>query len=477
MELNDLQKDKFDLVVIGSGPAGYVAAIRAAQLGLKTACIEKSKTFGGTCLNVGCIPSKALLDSSEHFHHAKTKLQKHGIVVNDVQLDLSQMMKRKDSVVRQLVNGVAGLFKKNKIEGITGTAKLLPGSGPERQIEIDTEGTKRILSATRVLLATGSIPTQLPFLPFDGKNILSSTEALEMTEVPKHLVVIGGGVIGLELGSVWLRLGAKVTIVEFQDRICSVVDRQMGSELHKALTKQGMEFKLSTKCTGAIPNGNGMTVHLEDLSSGAKIQLDCDKVLVSTGRRPYSEGLGLEAVGLTLDKEGTLPVDGHYKTFVSGIYAVGDLIKGPMLAHKAEEEGIAAVELMLGQAGHVNYLAIPNVIYTWPELASVGQTEEELKAKGIEYKIGTFPFMANGRAKAMDEAEGIVKILADKKTDQVLGMHIVGPWASDLIAEGATIMEFGGSAEDIARTCHAHPTLSEVVKEAALAVNKRQINM
>jgi dihydrolipoamide dehydrogenase len=472
-----MDKDKFDLVVIGSGPAGYVAAIRAAQLGLKTACIEKEKTFGGTCLNVGCIPSKALLDSSEQFHHAKTKLQKHGVLVGDVQLDLAQMMKRKETVVRQLVNGVAGLFKKNKIEAITGTGKLVAGPGPERSVEIDNNGQKRTISAKRVLLATGSVPTQLPFLPFDGKNVLSSTEALEINAVPKHLVVIGGGVIGLELGSVWLRLGAKVTIVEFQDRICSIVDKQIGAELHKALLKQGMEFKLATKCTGASQNGSGMTVHLEELQSGAKIQLECDKILVSTGRRPYSEGLGLEAVGLKTDKAGTLAVDAHYQTTVPGIYAVGDLIAGPMLAHKAEEEGIAAVELMTGQAGHVNYLAIPNVIYTWPELASVGQTEEELKIKGIDYKSGTFPFMANGRAKAMEESEGMVKILSDKKTDRLLGMHIVGPWASDLIAEGVTVMEFGGSAEDIARTCHAHPTLSEVVKEAALAVDKRQINM
>ena len=472
------KQENFDLIVIGSGPAGYVAAIRAAQLGFKTACIEKDKTYGGTCLNVGCIPSKALLDSSEQYHHAKTKLQKHGVMVGEVQLDLSQMMKRKESVVRQLVNGVAGLFKKNKIEGITGTAKLLPGTGPERQVEVEMDGKKRILSSKRVLLATGSVPTQLPFLPFDGKNVLSSTEALALSEVPKHLVVIGGGVIGLELGSVWLRLGAKVTVVEFQDRICSIVDKQVGNELQKSLIKQGMEFKLATKCTGAVQNGSGgMTVNLEEIATGTKIQLDCDKILVSTGRRPYSEGLGLDAVGIKIDKAGTVSVNDHYQTTVAGIYAVGDLIPGPMLAHKAEEEAIAAVELMAGQAGHVNYSAIPNVIYTWPELASVGQTEEELKAKGATYKVGTFPFLANGRAKAMEESEGIVKILADQKTDRLLGVHIVGPWASTLIAEGVTLMEFGGSAEDLARTCHAHPTLSEVVKEAALAVNKRQINM
>jgi dihydrolipoamide dehydrogenase len=469
--------DHFDLVVIGSGPAGYTGAIRASQLGMKVACIEKDKTYGGTCLNVGCIPSKALLDSSEQFHHAKTKFPKHGILVGEVQLDLPQMMKRKEGVVRQLVNGVAGLFKKNKIEGIQGTARLLKPSGSQHQIEIEKDGIKRGITASKVLLATGSVPTQLPFLPFDGKNILSSTDALSLPEVPKHLVVIGGGVIGLELGSVWKRLGARVTVVEFLDRICSVVDKQIGSELQKSLSKQGIEFKLSTQCTGATPSGDGLIVHLEEIATGTKIDLECDKVLVSTGRKPYSEGLGLESVGLKTEKNGTLAVDAHYQTAVSGIYAVGDLIAGPMLAHKAEEEAIATVELMSGQAGHVNYNAIPNVIYTWPELASVGQTEEELKAKGIEYKVGTFPFLANGRAKAMEESEGLVKILAEKSTDRVLGVHIVGPWASDLIAEGATILEFGGSAEDIARTCHAHPTLSEVVKEAALAVNKRQINM
>jgi dihydrolipoamide dehydrogenase len=469
--------ENFDLIVVGGGPAGYVAAIRAAQLGMKVACVDKRKTFGGTCLNVGCIPSKALLDSSEQYVHAKNKLQKHGITVGDVKIDIPMMMKRKDAVVRQLVSGVASLFKKNKVEGINGMGKLIASNGPERLVEVDGETGKRTLSAPRILLATGSEPTSLPFLPLDGKTIFTSTEALELTEVPKHLVVIGGGVIGLELGSVWLRLGAKVTVVEFQDRICSVVDKQVGQELYKQLMKQGMEFKLSTKCTGAEKSGSGMIVHLEEIGSGTKTQLECDKILVATGRRPFSDGLGLENVGLKTDKAGRVEVDAHYQTTAPGIFAVGDLITGPMLAHKAEEEGIAAVELMAGQAGHVNYEAIPNVIYTWPELASVGYSEEELKAKGVDYKVGTFPFMANGRAKAMEETEGFVKVISDKQTDRLLGMHIVGPWASDLIGEATSVIEFGGSAEDIARTCHAHPTLSEVVKEAAMAVDKRQIHM
>jgi dihydrolipoamide dehydrogenase len=469
--------ENFDLIVIGGGPAGYVAAIRAAQLGMKTACIDKRGTFGGTCLNVGCIPSKALLDSSEHFLYAKTKFQKHGIILGEVKLDLAQMMKRKDAVVRQLVNGVSGLFKKHKIEGIFGSAKLLPSTGEEKQVEVQLESGTRTLSAKKILLATGSAPINLPFLPFDGKHILSSTEVLELSEVPKHLVVIGGGVIGLEMGSVWLRLGARVTVVEFQDRICSVVDKQVGNELYKALLKQGMEFKLATKCTGASQNGEWMVVQTEELGTGTKSQIECDKVLVATGRRPYSDSLGLENLGIQTDKAGRVEVNAHYQTAVSGVYAVGDLVTGPMLAHKAEEEGIAAVEIMAGQAGHVNYQAIPNVIYTWPEVATVGYSEEELKTQGTEYKVGTFPFLANGRAKAMEETEGFVKVISDKKTDRLLGVHICGPWASDLIGEAVSVIEFGGSAEDIARTCHAHPTLSEVVKEAALAVDKRQIHI
>ncbi len=469
--------ENFDVVIIGAGPGGYVAAIRAAQLGFKTACVEMRKALGGTCLNVGCIPSKAMLESSEHFYQTKTKLQKHGVIVKDITLDLPTMLKRKEAVVRQLTNGIAGLFKKNKIEHIIGKGKLLSGPGPERKIEVtDDLGATRTISSSRVILATGSEASALPFLPFDGKQVISSTEALDLQEVPKHLIVIGGGVIGLELGSVWLRLGAKVTVVEFQDRILPPVDTQAGKELFRALTKQGMEFKLAHKCLGAKKDKKGVTVEVEEIATGTKSQLESDVVLVATGRRPYSAGLGLEAVGLATDKAGRVEVDAHYQTAVPGIFAIGDLIAGPMLAHKAEDEGVAIAELLAGQAGHVNYEAIPNVVYTWPELASVGATEEELKAKNMLYKVGTFPFMANGRAKTMEETEGLVKILADATTDRVLGVHIVGPRASDMIPEAVAVMEFGGSSEDIARTCHAHPTLSESMKEAAMAVEKRAIH-
>jgi len=474
-----METEKFDLIVIGGGPAGYVASIRAAQLGLKTACIEKRRTLGGTCLNVGCIPSKALLESSEHYIHAKTKLQKHGISVENVRLDLAQMMKRKEAVVRQLTNGIMGLFKKNGVTQVTGVGKLISVKESEKQVRVVSDSGERLLSAPRVLLATGSEPASLPFLPFDGKKILSSTEVLSLAEIPNHLVVIGGGVIGLEMGSVWLRLGAKVTVIEYMERILPTVDAQMANEVHKALVKQGMEFKVATKCLGARTLESGeLVVDLAEVASGAKSELSCDYVLVSTGRKPFSEGLGLEELGIKKDKAGRVEVDSHYQTAVPGVYAVGDLIAGPMLAHKAEEEGVAVVELMAGQAGHVNYNAIPNVVYTWPEFASVGLGEEELKAKGItEYKVGTFPFLANGRARSMEETDGIVKILSDAKTDRVLGVHIVGPRASELIAEATIAIEFDASAEDIARTCHAHPTLSEVVKEAALAVDRRAIHM
>jgi dihydrolipoamide dehydrogenase len=472
-----MSAENYDLVVIGSGPAGYVAAIRAAQLGFKTACIEKWKTLGGTCLNVGCIPSKALLESSEHYHYAKTKFQKHGIALGSVALDLGQMMSRKDGIVRQLTNGIAGLFKKNKIDSYVGHGKLAPGTGPERQVEVHGEAGKQILNARKVLIATGSIPTSLPGLAFDGKRIISSTEALALKEVPKHMVVVGGGVIGLELGSVWLRLGAKVTVIEFQDRILPPSDKQTAAELYKSLVKQGMEFKLASKVIGAEPAGNGMSLTAVELANGNKFRVECDYILVAVGRKPYTEGLGLEELGVKMDKRGFIETDAHFQTNVPGVYAVGDCITGPMLAHKAEEEAIAAVENMAGQAGHVNYEAIPNVVYTWPELASVGYTEEELNTKGVEYKSGSFPFMANARAKTMEENEGFVKVLADAKSDRVLGVHIVGPRASDMIPEAVSVMEFGGSAEDIARTCHAHPTLSEIVKEAALDVDKRKINL
>lgn len=469
--------ETFDLIVIGGGPAGYTGAIRAAQLGFKTVCIEKDKVLGGTCLNVGCIPSKALLESSEHYYQAKNKLSKHGVMIGDLKLDLGAMLKRKEAIVRQLTNGIAGLFKKNKVEWAQGLGRLTGKDGQNYVVEAKGEAGTRTFSAPRVLLCTGSEPTALPFLPFDEKRVLSSTGALSIPEVPKHLVVIGGGVIGLELGSVWLRLGARVTVIEFQNGFLSLMDQTAAAELSKALQRQGMEFKFGTKCTGARKEGAGMVVQTEEIATGTKSQIECDYVLVSTGRRPYSAGLGLENIGLATNKFGRVDIDQQFQTVVPGIYAVGDLVDGPMLAHKAEEEAVAAVEIMSGQYGHVNYDAIPNVIYTWPELASVGATEEELKTRGVEYKVGTMPFMANARAKTMEETEGLVKILSDAKTDQVLGAHIVGPRASDLLAEIVATMEFGGSAEDIARTTHAHPTLSEVVKEAALDVAKRRINL
>lgn len=467
----------YDLIIIGGGPAGYVAAIRAAQLGLKTACIEKRKALGGTCLNVGCIPSKALLESSEHYYQAKTKLSKHGVVIGDLKLDLETMLKRKDTVVRQLTGGIAGLFKKHKIDYLLGHGTLVSNDGGMKKVEVKGEDGTKTVQAQKILLATGSEPTELPFLKFDGKRILSSTEALEIPQVPKHLVVIGGGVIGLELGSVWSRLGAKVTVIEFQDRILPGMDKQSGDELRKALIKQGLEFKFSHKCLGAKQNGEIIVVEAEDMTTGTKVGFECDYVLVSTGRRPYTQNLGLEKVGLGVDKGGRVSINEHFETSVPGIYAVGDIVDGPMLAHKAEEEGIAAVEIMAGLPGHVNYEAIPNVVYTWPEFASVGYSEEEIKASGTAYNVGVFPFMANGRAKTMDETEGFVKIIADARTDKVLGAHIVGPRASDLLPEIVSVIEFGGSSEDIARTCHAHPTLSETVKEAALAVEKRQLHL
>ena len=467
----------YDLIVIGAGPGGYVAAIRAAQLGLKTAVIEKRKVLGGTCLNVGCIPSKALLDSSEHFYYAKNKLQKHGVLTSVVQLDLNQMMKRKNDIVTQLTQGIAGLFKKNKIDHIIGHGKLIDAKSTEKKVEVQTEAGPQIHTAAKVLLATGSEVVELPFLKFDHKRILSSTDILELNAVPKHLVVIGGGVIGLEMGSVWLRLGAKVTVVEYQDSFLNTCDQQAAKELHKALQKQGMNFLLGTKCLGAKHQGTWMLVDIENNKTKEKSTLECETILVSTGRRPFTDGLGLEEVGVEKDQSGKVKINSHFETNVQGVWAVGDIVAGPMLAHKAEEEGVAVAEIMAGQKGHVNYEAIPNVIYTWPELASVGQTEEQLKEKGVAYKAGSFPFMANGRAKAMDETDGMVKILADAKTDRVLGVHIVGPRASDMIAEAVAVMEFGGSSEDIARICHAHPTLSEVTKEAALAVLGRKIHL
>lgn len=469
----------FDLVVIGAGPAGYVAAIRAAQLGMKTACIEKEKTLGGTCLNIGCIPSKALLDSSEHFHFAKSKFSKHGISVGDVQLDLGQMMKRKDGVVRQLTGGVDSLFKKNKITRVVGFGMITQAQGDVKTVEVkNSEGQTQTLNTKRILIATGSIPVELPFLKYDGKRIIHSTHALSLPEVPKHLVVIGGGVIGLELGSVWMRLGAKVTVIEFQNRILPGVEVDCSKELFKALVKQGMNFQLSTKCLGVrYTSDSEVVIEAEEIETKKKIELPCDWVLVAVGRKPYTDNLGIKEAGIAMDDKNRVVINKNFETNIKGVYAAGDVVDGPMLAHKSEEEGIAAVEIMAGQAGHVNYDAIPNVVYTWPEVASVGYDEAELKERGVQYKVGTFPFIANGRAKAMDEVEGLVKIISEVRTDRVLGVHIVGPRASEMIAEAVAYIEMGASAEDIARTCHAHPTLSEIVKEAALATDKRQIHL
>ncbi len=468
--------EQFDLIIIGGGPAGYVGAIRAAQLGMKVVCVEKRASLGGTCLNVGCIPSKALLDSSEHFSMAQYKFKKHGIEMNDLKINVPQMIARKNEVVKQLTQGIAGLFKKNKVEWAQGYGRFVGTEGDQKIVEVDGP-TKRILKAGKVMIATGSEVIELPTLKLDGKKIISSTEALEIQETPGHLVVVGGGVIGLEMGSVWKRLGAKVTVIEFADKILSVMDQQIANEARKSLIKQGLEFKLNTQALGAKQVGNQMQIEVMDRATQVKETIECDLILVATGRRPFTDGLQLEKVGLAANEKGRIDINDHFETKVAGIYAVGDCVQGPMLAHKAEEEGMAAAEIMAGQAGHVNYHTIPWIVYTWPEVAGVGYTEEELKTKGIEYKVGTFPFLANGRAKAMDESEGLVKILADKTTDKLLGMHIFGPRASDLIAEGATVMEYGGSAEDVARTCHAHPTLSEAVKEAALAVDNRRIHL
>lgn len=468
--------EPFDLIVIGGGPAGYVAAIRAAQLGMKVACVDKRSALGGTCLNVGCIPSKALLDSSEHYAMAQHKFQKHGIEVSGIKLNLEAMLARKNTVVKQLTTGIAGLFKKNKIEWAQGLGKFAGVEGSDKIVEVEGP-TKRTLKAPKILIATGSEVVELPNLKFDGKKIISNVEALNLPEVPGHLVVVGGGVIGLELGSVWKRLGAKVTVVEFMDKFLAMLDQTIATEAKKSLTKQGLEIKLNTQAMGAKAVGNKMQLEVMDRATQAKENIECDVILVSTGRRPYTDGLALDKIGLKANDKGRIDINDHFETGVKGVYAVGDVVRGVMLAHKAEEEGIAAVEIMAGQSGHVNYDAIPNVIYTWPEIAAVGKTEEELKQKGIEYKSGTFPFLANGRAIAMDETEGLVKILADAKTDRVLGVHIFGPRASDMIVEATTVMEYGGSAEDVARTCHAHPTLSETVKEAALAVGGRKIHM
>ena len=465
--------EPYDLIVIGTGPGGYVCAIRAAQLGMKVAVVEKRATFGGTCLNVGCIPSKALLHASEAFEEAGHSFAGMGIDVSP-KLDLTKMLAFKDQGVKGNVDGVAYLLKKNKIDTFHGTATIL-GAG---KVGVSLEGgDKQRLETKGIVIATGSDVARLPGIDIDEKSIVSSTGALALPKVPKRLLVIGAGVIGLELGSVWRRLGSEVLVVEYLDRILPGVDADTGKTLQRILMKQGMSFKLASKVTGVAKNGAAQKVTIEPAAGGAPTTMDADVVLVAIGRAPYTEGLGLEAAGVQLDNKKRVIVDAHYQTNVPGIYAIGDVIAGPMLAHKAEDEGIAVAENIAGQAGHVNYDAIPNVIYTFPEVASIGKSEEDLKTAGTTYKVGKFPFTANGRAKVNKTTDGFVKILADATTDRILGVHIIGAVASEMIAEAAVIMEFGGSAEDLARTCHAHPTLTEAVKEAAMAVDKRTIHM
>ena len=461
--------DAFDVIVIGAGPGGYVCAIRAAQLGMKVACVEKRETLGGTCLNVGCIPSKALLQSSEHYEEAQHKLADHGVTVGSVKLDLARMQARKGEVVGANVKGVEFLFRKNKVTWLKGEGSITaPGT-------VSVAG--KDYTAKHIVIASGSESIPLPGVEVDEKQIVTSTGGLELTNVPKHLVVIGGGYIGLELGSVWRRLGAEVTVVEFLDRLVPSMDLEVGKAFERILAKQGIKTKLKTKVMGAAKSKQGVTLTLEPAAGGATEELMADVVLVAIGRRPYVAGLGLDKVGVALDERGRIKVDGHYATNVPGIYALGDVITGPMLAHKAEEEGVALAEMLAGQKPHLNYGAIPGVVYTWPEVASVGETEDQLKARGVAYKVGKFPFTANGRARAMGDMDGFVKILADKATDKVLGAHIIGPDAGTLIAELVLAMEFGASAEDVARTCHAHPSLNEAVKEAALAVDGRALHI
>jgi dihydrolipoyl dehydrogenase len=463
----------YDLIVIGSGPGGYVCAIRAAQLGMKTAVVEKNATFGGTCLNVGCIPSKAMLHASELYEETGHNFAQMGIVTGKPSMDLPALHKFRLANVDSNVKGVAYLFKKNKIETFTGTGRIAaPG-----KVEVKgADGKTQTLETKNIVIATGSDVARLPGIDIDEKRVVSSTGALELPNVPKRLLIVGAGIIGLELGSVWRRLGAEVTIVEFLDHILPGLDREIAAQFHRMLQKQGLTFKLSSKVTAVDKTGPLLKVKVEPAAGGAAETLEADVVLVAIGRVPYTEGLGLEAAGVKKDNRGRVIVDEHFHTNVAGIYAIGDVIAGPMLAHKGEEEGVAVAELLAGQAGHVNYDVIPNVVYTSPEIASVGKTEEELKAAGVPYTVGKFPFSANARARANLATEGFVKVLADAKTDRVLGVHILGPDAETMIAEAAIAMEFGASSEDIARTCHAHPTLSEAMKEAALAVAKRAIN-
>ncbi len=464
----------YDLVIIGTGPGGYVCAIRAAQLGMKTAVIEKRAAHGGTCLNVGCIPSKALLHASHLFEEAGTHFKTLGIDVGNPKLDLKAMLAHKDDAIEGNTKGIEFLLKKNKIDAFHGTGKILAAG----KVSVTGEdGKVQEIETKNIVIATGSDVVSLPGIEIDEKRIVSSTGALDLAEVPKKMVVIGGGVIGLEMGSVWRRLGAEVTVVEFLDRILAGMDGDVATQFQRMLQKQGMAFKLGSKVTSAKASDKSVKLTVEPAKGGDAETIEADIVLVAVGRKPYTEGLGLEEAGVKLDDRGRVEIDAHYATNVQGIYAIGDVVTGPMLAHKAEDEGVALAELIAGKAGHVNYGIIPNVVYTYPEVASIGKTEEELKEAGTAYNVGKFPFTANGRAKANLQTDGFVKILADKETDRVLGAHIVGPEAGDLIHEIAVGMEFGASSEDIARTCHAHPTLSEAVREAALAADKRALHM
>jgi dihydrolipoyl dehydrogenase len=466
----------YDVIIIGSGPGGYVCAIKAAQLGLKVAVIEKRATFGGTCLNIGCIPSKALLHASEVFAHANHGMDSLGVETGKPTLNLEKMMAHKDATVKSNVEGVAFLFKKNKIDSFIGHGKVL-GEGKASVTADDGKVTE--LEARNIVIATGSDVAGIPGVEvdIDEKVIVSSTGAIALDKVPEHIVVVGGGVIGLEMGSVWGRLGAKVTVVEYLDKLLGGMDGEVSKQFQRILAKQGMDIKVGAKVTGVEKGGKGAKVSFEPVKGGDSETIDADIVLIATGRKPFTEGLGLEDAGVVLDERGRVRTDHHYQTNVPGVYAIGDVIAGPMLAHKAEDEGVALAEIMAGQAGHVNYDVIPGVVYTQPEVASVGKTEEELKAEGIKYKSGKFPFSANGRARAMEASDGFVKVLADAETDRVLGVHIIGFGAGEMIHEAAVLMEFGGSSEDLGRTCHAHPTMSEAVKEAALATFAKPLHL
>ena len=464
--------NNFDLVVIGGGTGGYVCAIRAAQLGLKTACVESRGALGGTCLNVGCIPSKSLLNLSENFHKAKKDFNQQGIEIEGIKLNIEKMMSNKNKSIQVLTKGVEFLFKKNNVTYIKGKGVLFS----KNDIVVYDNNKKNNYKAKNIVIATGSEVASLPGIDIDEKNIISSTGALSLKQVPKKLAIIGGGYIGLEMGSVWSRLGSEVTVIEYLDNITPGMDREISNEFKKILIKQGIKFKLGSKVNSVKKKGTGVSINFTDIKNSKNETADFDKVLVSVGRKPYTEGLNLAKVGVKKDAKGRIEVNEKLQTSIKNIYAIGDVIKGPMLAHKAEEEGIAVAEILAGQAGHVNYDVIPGVIYTAPEVATVGKTEEQLKSENRSYKVGKFPFMANSRAKVNNETEGFVKILADSKTDKVLGVHIIGPHCGDMIAEMALAMEFGASAEDIARTCHAHPTHTEAIKEAALAVDKRPIH-